>query len=135
MGAHDFIHLLFLIRLYSFGVGEAVIAWVFLCFYGKIAIRHTSTSPPLVALPDNNLADHIVKVIRDGRLQSSSCRKKRRLVTRSCLRPSPIPEQRPRQFFNLDEFLKRAKLCAFDIGMTIVFFVWLYHEVMHGIGR
>jgi len=45
------------------------------------------------------------------------------------------PPRRKRKPFDFDKFLKTAKLWAFDIGMTIVFFVMLYRVVMHEIGR
>lgn len=46
-----------------------------------------------------------------------------------------LAERQERKSFDFDEFLKKVKLGAFDIGLTIVFLVTLYRVVMHEIGR
>lgn len=45
------------------------------------------------------------------------------------------PKRRKRVPFDFDEFLKTLKLVAFDVGLTIVFFVVLYHVIMQEITR
>lgn len=40
-----------------------------------------------------------------------------------------------RKPFNLHKFLIQTKLIAVEIAATIVFLAWLYHEVMHELGR
>jgi hypothetical protein len=52
------------------------------------------------------------------------------------MRMSSFPPRRSkRKPFDFDEFLKRLKLPAFDLGMTIVLFVVLYRVAMHEIAR
>lgn len=41
---------------------------------------------------------------------------------------------RRRKPFDPHRFLTEVKLFAFDLGMTVVFLVWLYNEVKHEIG-
>jgi hypothetical protein len=51
-----------------------------------------------------------------------------------------FPPRRPatrnrRKSFDFEKLLKTLKLWAFDLGMTIGFFVMLYCVVIHAIGR
>lgn len=46
--------------------------------------------------------------------------------------PSKRTKRKP---FNLHNVLIRAELAAFHIAATIIALVWLYHHLMHEIGR
>jgi len=46
--------------------------------------------------------------------------------------PSKRTKRKP---FNLHNFLIRVEVAAFYIAATIIVLVWLYHHLMHEIGR
>jgi hypothetical protein len=45
------------------------------------------------------------------------------------------PARRKRKSFDLHKFLIKLELAAFHIAATVIVLVWLYHHLMHEIGR
>lgn len=43
--------------------------------------------------------------------------------------------RKKRKSFDLHRLLIEAKLIALEVGTAIVFLAWVYHEVMHELGR